>query len=274
MFNTLDKNLSQRLVTFESNMMKEMKSLELRAFAEINALKIAHNDSVLLADANKKDTEEQIRNMNDKIEKVNETLEGAVEAESKNVNLLESQAIRITELEKSLHRNLQHGRKCNVEINGIPSEVGDSPNALIDAVCKILRGIDILCSEADIEACHRLSSRNLQQPKATIVLFKSRKITEEIWEKRKKLKDVDRQRLEIAGLNIDSAIYINPSLTPYFKTLAFNARLLRKNKLIDNVMIGDDGIVKLKLLNGDIQKVLHKNDLTSRFKDFPHFKFN
>ena len=38
-------------------------------------------------------------------------------------------------------------------------------------------------------------------------------------------------------------------------------------------MVGDDGTIKIKAINGETFKILHENDLKSRFQNFRNFKF-
>ena len=71
---------------------------------------------------------------------------------------IHSQSVRMTELEKSLHHGLQHGRSWNVEIEGIPVNVGDEPGQLQDAVIRILEGINVHVEPCDIDTVHRLPS--------------------------------------------------------------------------------------------------------------------
>ena len=59
-------------------------------------------------------------------------------------------------LDKSVHKGLQHGRKSNIEIDGIPTNVSDDPKQLEIATLKILQAINVVCEPKDIEAIHRL----------------------------------------------------------------------------------------------------------------------
>ncbi len=64
--------------------------------------------------------------------------------------------LRIKELETSVHRGLQHGRGWNLEIEGIPINVGDEPAQLQQAVIRILGAINVPVETYEIDTVHRL----------------------------------------------------------------------------------------------------------------------
>ena len=74
------------------------------------------------------------------------------------------------ESEKSFNRLDQYNRRNNLEIQGIPSTVGDE--VLDDKVIEIFECLNIPLAKSDIEDCHRLGKSN---PKNTIVRFVNRK---------------------------------------------------------------------------------------------------
>ena len=89
---------------------------------------------------------------------------------------------------------------------------------------------------------------------------------------KRNLKNIKLLNLKLKGLRDDSIIFINPSLCPYYKQLAFNCRLLKRNKLILSVFTNDDGTIKVKLLNNSYLKITHVNDLVENFHGF-NFSF-
>ena len=64
----------------------------------------------------------------------------------------------------------QYNRRNNLEIQGIPSTVGDE--ILEDKVIEIFECLNTLLAKSDIEDCHRLGKSN---PKNVIVRFVNRK---------------------------------------------------------------------------------------------------
>ena len=72
-------------------------------------------------------------------------------------------------------------------------------------------------------------------------------------------------KINVCGIDNNSALYINPSLCPYSKKLAFNCRSLRRAGLISKAHTENDGSIKIQLLDGSSVKINHETDLTSRF---------
>ena len=130
----------------------------------------------------------------------------------------------------------------------------------------------VKCESSDIEAIHRLPGKN-EANKPTIVKFASRKTVVAVFKNKSKLKNLESLNVEIDGLNNDINIYIRPNLSPYFKTLAYNCRLLKRNNLIERVLTEDDGTLKIKTLHDGYCKIMHESELTKRFPMFRNFKF-
>ena len=80
--------------------------------------------------------------------------------------------------------------------------------------------------------------------------------------------------MNINGLTEDSRIYINPSISKYFKNLQYNCRVLKRHGMIKSVKTGDDGVIKIKTLNDEFIKVSHESDLLKRFNQFQNFSFS
>ena len=178
---------------------------------------------------------------------------------------------KVSSLEKACHGGLQHGRSWNIEIDGIPSAVGDERDDLEKAIVAVVRGIGVPANESDIEYCHRLPSKSAD--KTTIVRFHGRKIVDKINKNKNKLKNLGSLGIEMAGLSATSRIFIRASQCSYQKNLAFNCRVLKRAGLISSTSVSDDGKTRIKTLNDDHHKILHESDLTSLFPDFVGFSF-
>ena len=159
-------------------------------------------------------------------------------------------------MEKSVFHNLQHDRKWNVEIDGIPINIGDGVNQLEIAVVKLFNSINVECSSSHIEAIHRLPSKTEFKP--TIVLFENRKIRDAVLKNKSKLKDLASLNLDIAGLYANSKIFIRPSLCAYYKTSQYNCRILKRHGLVKQVRTEDDGSIKIKTLQDEFKNKKHK----------------
>ena len=160
------------------------------------------------------------------------------------IAVIDEQARRIVSLEKSCHRGLQHGRSFDIEIDGIPVNIGDEPDQLEAAALKIFTAINVEVLEYDIDTIHRMKSRTT--PKPTIVRFVSRKVVRRIHENKHKLRNLAELDVNIAGLTEDSKIFIRASQCPYYKNLAYNCRLLKREGHISRVYTGKDGRISIK----------------------------
>ena len=262
--NILTQTVKDRFDNLEKKIEQDCQAVEEKINANIQQI-------ILVMDEKHKGFDESICKLRDEIQ-ARKLREGELcEIIHENTRTIKTQANKICNLEKSVHSGLQHDRKFNVEIDGIPVNIGDEPSQLEAATVMLLNALNVDCTEADIDAIHRLPSRNSVKP--TIVRFRSRKMVENFFKNKVKLKNFNLENIGITGLDVDSAIYIRPSLCPYYRNLAFNCRLLRNDKHIKSVFIGDDGNIKIKLLNDDYVKIRHESDLTDLFSEY-HFKFN
>ncbi len=244
-------------------------TLEVKITADINDLK--HEDRRLsnLIDTNKEATEREITDLKNRLviqEEENRRLRDTKEEG----DLL---AAKVIELEKSSYNSQQHQRGWNVEIDGIPVNIGDEPEQLEKAAIELFSAINVQIRPSAIDTIHRLpSSRN--EPKPVIIRFKSRKDVREIHENKAKLRYLSNLNLNMSGLDEESRIYIRPSQCSYFKNLSYNCRLLKRNGMIERVKVANDGKVTIKTLDGTFLKVSHQSDLTSKFTRFERFSFN
>ena len=184
-----------------------------------------------------------------------------------------AQQKKIVSLEKECHRGLQHGRGFNIEIDGIPKNVGDNPIQLEEAALKIFEAINLDIQQYDIDTIHRLPSK--KEPKVTIVRFVSRKSVRLIHQNKKKLKDLKDLHLDIPGITEESRIFIRASQCSYYKNLAYNCRVLKGAKRLSKVLTGKDG--RITILLNDLKtyvQVNHESVLTTQFPDFRQFDFN
>ena len=182
---------------------------------------------------------------------------------------IDQQTKRIVSLEKSCHQGLQHNRAWNLEVDGIPANIGDDPDQLEDAVLQIFNAINVDVTEGDIDTIHRLNSK--REPKPTIIRFISRKTVRDIHANKSKLRNLNNLGLQIPGLTDESQIFIRASQCPYFSNLAYNCRLLKRSKLIKTVFIDKEGRIQIQLVTEEKKKITHELDLLELF---PTYKFS
>ena len=221
-----------------------------------------------------RDLEETVTNNKTEIEAELTTLRNEVVRLADSTNSSEKLAKKVERLEKSVHHGQQHDRLWNLEIAGIPTHVGDEPEKLEEAALAIFGAIDVNCSPSNIEAIHRLKDKGNGRAPVTILCIDNRKIVREIHQNKRKLKHLKDLNIDIPGLNDQSKIFINPSLTPYTRSLAYNCRLLRDDGLIEKVRVDDDGSIKIKLVGREqLKRINVESDLTNMFGDYGKYTF-
>ena len=267
MVNNISSEIDSKIVNLEKSLKSSINDLR----DELKTVKIS-NDALII----------QVNTENAKFEGlINSIREKNLELEmrgSENTNdrvldhaRLENLQEKIVSLETSVFDNMRHGRRRNLEIDGIPANIGEDGKQLEIAALKIFKSINVDCTPRDIEAIHRLPSK--LEPKPTIVLLNNRKIVEELHKNKAKLKNLASLNLEINGLDSNSQIYLRPSLCPYYKRLQYNCWLLRRNQQIKQVRTEDDGVIKIKTLDNVFVKISHEMDLRKKFPQFHHFSF-
>ena len=264
-------NLQQQVVKVEKDISLRIDKLDVSLKHEIQVLKDADQSIQNQLDGFEQSISADILNIKkqanedrDLLLKTNTTLDGCC-------SIVKAQAKRIVSLEKECFRGMQHSRGWNIEIDGIPTEIGDDPLDLEIAVLEILRSINVVIEDYEVETVHRLPSK--QVPKATIVRFMTRKTVRACHRNSYKLKNLSDLDIDIDGLNVDSHIYIRPSQCSYMKNLSYNCRQLKREKLIKKVIIAKDGRVSVENIDGSFLKVSHMEDQTTNFPGFSKFNF-
>ena len=117
-----------------------------------------------------------------------------------------------------------------------------------------------------IEACHRMYSKNGKEKK-TIVRLTNRRLIEELMSKRKEVN----KYVENVGFPRGTEIYFNDNLCPYYRDLWFKARKLKKGNIVKYVW-SSQGTVKVRRdSSSPIIKITHMEDLVSNFSDFDFY---
>ena len=162
---------------------------------------------------------------------------------------------QVSDLEVRYDDLEQQGRKGSLRVFGLPE---DDEGTLEDKLIKLWNNhleLDPPITIEDIEVTHRLGkppqtnqdgqeasedgSRQHPKPRPVIVKLASRCTKNAIIEKRKKLKDNPYK----CANETTAAVYIGDDLTKRRANLAFQARQLRKNKLIYDTWVTNCKIV-------------------------------
>ena len=227
-----------------------------------------------------KEFDKKLAAIEKKIEKDTESLKSENKKLYEKVKLLEKDSrIAFEELEKTqsiCHSTDQYQRRNNIELSGIPEEL--EGKILKDVVIELVNNLikepgqptdddTNNIGPGDIEACHRIKTKNKDGVKSTIVRFTSRKICDDIHASKNRMKNVKVNELG----NSVSQIYVNENLsTNYYKQLSAKCRRLKKKRMIMDTWVYK-GIVKVQTMDETIQIISHQNVLDRFFPDVVYF---
>lgn len=172
---------------------------------------------------------------------------------------------RLLKLERQVNNTEQNNRKNNVEVEGIPSTIPDEQLRFV--VAEIFNHIaDSDITYNDIETAHRLYSQT--DPKPTIVRLK-RNLIEELKTKeaKEKLKGVAPKMNFLKG----TKLFINDNQSPNMRALAYNARLLKRQKVIAETWFSNAAVRIKRTADSKTLKITHEKDLVD---EFPNFEFS
>ena len=164
--------MKQDILDFKSEFTSSIKSLKSNIDEKFNLVNeqfdnirtdILKNVAVIVADS---------------LLEVKDSIIEALKAENLNFQQkVEKLENRMSELESDLSKKDQYNRRNNIEVQGIPSDIGD--DFLEDKVIEMLAEVQIMTTKPDIEDCHRLGKNG-----STIVRFVNRKFCNDILEKK------------------------------------------------------------------------------------------
>ena len=150
---------------------------------------------------------------------------------------------KLYNIECGVHDSQQRSRRNNFEISGISNNI--SVNDLESKCVEILNNIvQVRINPNEIDACHRLQSKGHTKP--VIIRMLSRKRTLEIKENKSKLSEIDYTQYNLPE---HTKLYINDNLSPFFKTIAYYCRVLKRERLISKFKI-EDAAIKVQNSSG------------------------
>ena len=213
--------------------------------------------------ADEKDKEEILKRLdvlegeNQKMKRQLKRLNTRIEVAEENI---EDHHDYIYFLEKNLARLDQYGRRENIEIAGIPSNVADKH--LESEVLRILRQIGLKHLEHfHIVACHRIGSLDKNGNKNTIVRFINRKDAILCLKNKKNL-----HLCKYLGYN---NLYIMENLCPAYRSIFDSLTKLKNEDRVKKVW-SYNGIINYKVtddVNEKAVKVLHECELENLYID-------
>ena len=154
--------------------------------------------------------------------------------------------------------NAQYSRRECLEIVGIPHSVDNS--SLEEKVTQVFEKVGCNIDSSNIGACHRITKRYDR----VIVKFSRRKDCQEVLSVKKNFQKL---KMEDNGLTGDNKVFINHSLSPYYRVLWSKSKVLLNMGKINRLMVSN-GVVKVKIseISAPIS-ITHADDFTKYFPD-------
>ena len=273
----LPKSQFEELKFLISNVGKQINeridSLEAKISSDVNELRGEDRRLAGLIRTNKENVETDIEEFKSRLNVRDEEFVAQANAQRESDEYVKFLSDKVIRLEKDSYSSQQHQRGWNVEIDGVPVNIGDEPAQLEIAAIEIFRGINVEITPDDIDTIHRLPSSRNEEPKPVIIRFRSRKHVRELHDNKSKLKNMSNLNINVAGITEQSRVYIRPSLCRYYRNLSYNCRVLKRNGMIDRVSVANDGKISIKTPDGSYLKVAHQTDLMEKFPRFQRFNF-
>ena len=183
------------------------------------------------------------------VKKVNTLLKNEVAANSK------AEKARFVELEREAHRTAEYVNYESIEISSIPLPICD--DELYDTIMKIIDELDVCedISDMDIAACHRRQGKYTR--KQVLVKFTWRGHARQILNARKNVSNIDWSTIDS---RLPSTIYINESLSPYYKKLRYIAKNLWSEKQLYKYWVAGHKVNVIIKEGDEAVKVSHMSD--------------
>ena len=235
------KDLSQQLNEVRGKHLKDITTIR----QDIHALK--DNDIKKLKETNSNQYN-LIKIMSDKIDSLEDKVANQDE--------------KIKSMEKELYTSSQQSRRINLEVQGIPDTLHD--DFLKQACIEIFETTGITVKKKDIEAAHRLPSRNHLREKPVIVRFASRTKCEDILKNKKKIADFKRGDGSVLQ---DKRYFINNNNCRYYNSLEFYCRKLKRAGEIIGFK-SSEGSLRVSLDVNTSRRITHYDDLVDLFPNF------
>ena len=197
------------------------------------------NDKINRSDENKRNHKQKLT-LEDKMDRMIDEMDRVREEQQKTNDLiklfqktvtqlqdeLKKRDNRIEELEDVVHEFQQHYRSTYLEVHNLEERKDEKEEDLRAITIKIGRTLGIEVKNEEIEAIHRIPTKNTTKPKPIIIQWSSRKQRNNVLAGRK---NVITQN-QIYGDGSKGRIYINESLTKFNKELLFEAKKKAQEK--------------------------------------------
>jgi regulator of replication initiation timing len=145
--------------------------------------------------------------------------------DSQNMLVKENEKLKkeIAQYKSQLEDLEQYNRNKNIQIDGVPEIPNENVGVILQKISHVV-GLPLNIT-SDIQAMHRIPTKRERGPKPIIVQFSNRQTRDEFLSKCKKTKITS---IDFAEHVPQTNVYVNEHLTPYNKSLLFNAKKLKE----------------------------------------------
>ena len=196
---------------------------------------------------------DDLRRLTDNLMKTNQELQAENERLKETCRLTKKSA---NEAVAAVNELEQYGRREMIEIAGIPRLEDENVEQTVIKLCSHLNST---IEDTDIEAAHRISSR---ESASIIVKFKSRKMRNHVYKMRNMLKSMTTHSIGIAEERASSRIFINESLSKRNKELFAKTQEFRKSRHYKFLWTKNGNIMLRETETSNIIRIKEESDLS------------
>lgn len=163
----------------------------------------------------------------------------------------------IQQLKDEIHEFEQHSRCEYLEIHNVPGDNLENQDKLEEMTVRVVKSLGIELERQEIEAIHRIPTKNTTKPNPIIVHLASRKKRNTILAA-KRGKTIYQNSIT-GNRNHKEKVYINESLSKYHKTLLYKTKQAAKE--YKYVWTKDGKILVRKDDNAKVKRIRNENDI-------------
>ena len=203
------------------------------------------------------EVQSDLKSMNDRFVKIESELVVTKSVNQKLLDMINVLQRRVISAERKNFSNEQYSRSECIEISGIPTSIDHKD--LEAKALNIFKKINVNVVPENVEACHRMSSKNTN----VILKFSKRKDRAKVLGNKKKLKDLD---ISDIGLETNK-VFLSWNLCPYYKTLRWKCKKLWEAKKIDSFWVAGSKVMLKPDMNSGPIHITHDDDINELFPE-------
>ena len=177
----------------------------------------------------KSELRDSLKSVSDELKTLNNNISTEINGLKESIQVLKNRNVEQDAIINSLQQQIvsldQYGRNKNFEIANVEEVQDESVEGI---VLSLAEKLNIVISADDIDAAHRLPSRNNSRPPSIIVQLTSRKKRDQFVNKKKQVAALSSK--DLVGGTSTQRLHVNENLCPHFRTLMYNTKVLAKEK--------------------------------------------